>query len=52
MRRDIVAEVRATDPGFEPPAIYRCIRRLTGPESGSAYRDIQDLGDDLLRLRA
>jgi hypothetical protein len=50
-RRDVVAEVQAADGGFERQTIYRCLRRLTGTEDGSVYRDLEDLGDDRLRLR-
>jgi hypothetical protein len=50
-RRDIVAEVRASGAMFDRQAIYRCIRRLTGREPGSAYRDLEDLGDDRLCVR-
>lgn len=51
-RRDIVSEVQRTDVRFERQTIYRCIRRMTGHESGSAYHDLDDLGNDHLRLRA
>lgn len=50
-RRDIVAEVQATDAGFERQTIYRCLRRLAGYEPGSAYHDLRDLGNDLLQVR-
>ena len=50
-RRDIVAEVLATDVGFERQTIYRCLRRLTGNEPGSARHDLRDLGD-LVSVRA
>ena len=52
-RRAIVAEVRkAAGVGFERQTIYRCLRRMTGREPGSAHRDLQDLGNDRLQLRA
>jgi hypothetical protein len=51
-RRDIVAEVQAAGVAFERQTIYRCLRRMTGGESGSAYHDLDDLGGDRLRLRA
>lgn len=51
-RRDIVAEVRKADDGFERQTIYRCLRRMTGHEPGSAHRDLKDLGDNRLQLRA
>ena len=51
-RRDIVAEVQRTGDRFERQTIYRCLRRMTGGESGSAYHDLDDLGGDRLRLRA
>lgn len=50
-RRDIVAEVQAGGTEFERQTIYRCIRRLGGHESGSAYGDLDDLGNNWLRLR-
>ena len=50
-RRDIVAEVQATGAGFQPQTIYRCLRRLTGHEPGSAHRDLRDLGNDRLQVR-
>jgi hypothetical protein len=50
-RRDIVAEVQAAGAGFERQTIYRCLRRLTGHENGSSHHDLEDLGDDRLRLR-
>ncbi len=50
-RRDIVAEVQAAGAGFERQTIYRCLRRLTGQEGGSAHRDLEDLGNGQLRLR-
>ena len=49
-RRDMVAEVQARGTGFERQTIYRCLRRMTGHERGSAYHDLEDLGD-ALRLR-
>jgi hypothetical protein len=51
-RRDIVAEVQASGTQFERQTIYRCLRRMTGHEPGSAYHDLDDLGNDRLRLRA
>jgi hypothetical protein len=50
-RRDIVAEVQATDAGFERQTIYRCVRRLAGHEPGSAHHDLRDLGNDRLQVR-
>ena len=50
-RRDIVAEVRDTGAGFERQTIYRCLRRMTGHEPGSAHHDLVQLGNDRLRLR-
>ena len=50
-RRDIVAEIRATDASFEWQTIYRCLRRMTGHEPGSAHHDLRDLGNDRLRAR-
>ena len=50
-RRDIVAEVQAAEPAFERQTIYRCIRRISGHEPGSAYHLLDDLGNDQLRLR-
>jgi hypothetical protein len=50
-RRDIVAEVQRAGHSFERQTIYRCIRRMTGHEPGSAHRDLEDLGNDQLRLR-
>jgi hypothetical protein len=50
-RRDIVAEVQADASRFGRQTIYRCLRRLSGQEPGSAYHDLEDLGDDRLRLR-
>jgi hypothetical protein len=35
-RRDIVAEVQATDAGFERHTIYRNLPRMNGRERGSA----------------
>jgi hypothetical protein len=51
-RYDIVAEVHSSGLGFERQTIYRCMRRLTGHEAGSTYLDLEDLGDEGLRLRA
>jgi hypothetical protein len=51
-RRDIVAEVRSSGACFERQTIYRCLRRLTGREPGSSHHDLEDLGNDRLRLRA
>jgi hypothetical protein len=51
-RRNIVAEVEAADANFERQTVYRCLRRMTGYESGSAYHDLEDLGNGQLRLRA
>jgi hypothetical protein len=51
-RRDIVAEVQAAGHSFERQTIYRCLRRMTRHEPGSAHHDLEDLGNDLLRLRA
>jgi hypothetical protein len=50
-RRDIVAEVQATDAGFERQTIYRCLRRMTGHEPGSAHRDLQVVDDGRLQVR-
>jgi hypothetical protein len=50
-RRDIVAEVQAADGRFARQTIYRCIRRLSGQEPGAAYRDLEQLDSDRLRLR-
>ena len=51
LRRDVVAEVRAADTGFERQTVYRCIRRLTGGEPGSAHHDLDELGSGHLRVR-
>ena len=51
-RRDIVAEVQDAGAGFKCQTVYRCLRRLTGHEPGSAHHDLEDLGNDRLRLRA
>jgi hypothetical protein len=51
-RRDIVSKVQRTEVRFERQTIYRCLRRMTGHESGSAYHDLDDLGNDHLRLGA
>jgi hypothetical protein len=51
-RGDIVAEVIAAGGSFERQTVYRCLRRLTGHEAGSARHDLEDLGDDQLQLRA
>jgi len=51
-RRDIVAEVQAAGHSFERQTIYRCLRRMTRHEPGSAHHDLENLGNDLLRLRA
>jgi hypothetical protein len=51
-RSDIVAEVQDTAAGFGRQTIYRCLRRLTGQEPGSAHHDLEDLGMGTLRLRA
>ena len=51
-RRDIVAEVQATGASFERQTIYRCLRRMTRHERGSAHHDLEDLGNDQLRLRS
>ena len=51
-RRDIVAEVQAAGTSFERQTVYRCLRRMTGHEPGSAHHDLQDLGNDRLGLRA
>lgn len=51
LRRDVVAEVRAADAGFERQTVYRCIRRLAGHEPGSAHHDLHDLGNDRLAIR-
>jgi hypothetical protein len=50
-RRDIVAEVQGSGAEFERKTIYRCVRRLSGQEPGSAHRDLDDLGNNWLRLR-
>lgn len=50
-RRDIVADVQATGGSFKRQTIYRCLRRMTGHEPGSAHHDIEDLGNGQLRLR-
>jgi hypothetical protein len=49
-RREIVAEVQTSGTGFERQTIYRCIRRLSDHEPGSAHRDLADLGNNRLRL--
>ena len=36
-RRGIVAEVQAASHRFERQTIYRCIRRMTGHEPGTAH---------------
>jgi hypothetical protein len=51
-RRDIVGEVQVMGASFERQTVYRCLRRLTGHEPGSAHHDLEDLGNDRLRLRA
>lgn len=51
-RRDIVTEVQAASGSFERQTIYRCLRRLSGQEPGSAHHDLEDLGMGTLRLRA
>jgi hypothetical protein len=51
-RRAIVAEIQATGVAFERQTIYRCLRRLTGHEPGSAHHDLEDLGSDHLRRRS
>jgi hypothetical protein len=51
-RRDIVAEVQNASLGFARQTIYRCIRRMAGHEPGNAYQDLEDLGNDQLRLRS
>jgi hypothetical protein len=51
-RRDIVAEVQAAGGSFARQTIYRCLRRMTGQEPGSAQRDLEHLGADRLQLRA
>lgn len=51
-RREIVAEVQATNAGFERQTVYRCLRRMTGHEPGSAHLDLRDLGNDRLRVRS
>lgn len=48
-RRDIVAEIQAFEAGFERQTIYRCLRRMTGREPGSAHHDLRDIGNDRLR---
>ena len=48
-RRDIVAEVQAAGTSFERQTVYRCLRRMTGHEPGSAHHDLEDLGDGRLR---
>jgi hypothetical protein len=50
-RRDIVAEVQGAAASFERQTIYRCLRRLTGHEPGSAHHDLEDFGNDRLRRR-
>jgi hypothetical protein len=50
-RRDIVVEVRASGAVFDRQTVYRCIRRLTGREPGSAQCVLEDLGGDRLRVR-
>jgi hypothetical protein len=49
--RDIVTEIQAAGGSFERQTIYRCLRRLTGLEKGSAYCDLEDLSDGQLRVR-
>ena len=51
-RRDIVAEVQATGADFARQTIYRCLRRISDCEPGSAHHDLVDLGNDRLRLHA
>jgi hypothetical protein len=48
-RRDIVAEVQAAGTSFERQTVYRCLRRMTGHEPGSAHHDLEDVGDGRLR---
>jgi hypothetical protein len=48
-RRAIVAEVHAAGFGFERQTIYRCIRRMSGREPGSAHHGLEDLGNGRLR---
>lgn len=50
-RRDIVAEVRRAAVGFERQTIYRCLRRMTGQEPGSAHLDLEDVGNNRLQVR-
>jgi hypothetical protein len=50
-RRDIVAEVQAAGGSFERQTIYRCLRRISAREPGSAHHDLEDLGNGQLRLR-
>lgn len=50
-RRDIVAEIQRTGVRFERQTIYRCLRRISGHEPGSAHRDLEDLGNGRLGLR-
>jgi hypothetical protein len=50
-RRDIVAEVQSAGLDFARQTIYRCLRRITGQEAGSVYHDLEELGNDQLRLR-
>jgi hypothetical protein len=50
-RRDVVAEVLATDASFERQTIYRCVRRLAGHEPGSAHHDREVVDGGRLRVR-
>jgi hypothetical protein len=50
-RRDIVAEVQTGGGSFERQTVYRCLRRMTDHEAGSAHHDLEDLGNNQLRLR-
>ena len=50
-RHDIVAEVQAAGVAFERQTIYRCLRRLTGHEPGSAHDNLEELDNGQLRLR-
>ena len=49
-RRDIVAEVRAAGASSERQTIYRCLRRMSGHEPGCAHHDLEDVGNDRLRV--
>jgi hypothetical protein len=51
-RRDTVAEVRTAGVSFERQTIYRCHRRMSGQQPGSAHRDLEDVGSGRSRPAA